>query len=261
MPGRVLLAGEGSIARVVLSHPGKLNAMSRAMWRELRGAFESVRSGRDWRCVLVHGEGGNFCAGGDISEYPEFRFSEASLREFHENDVWGALGAMLECDLPVVAQIEGACMGAGLEIASCCDIRIAEESATFGAPIARLGFPMAPREAQLLTRVAGETTAREMLLEAAMLPAGEMKARGFLNRIVPDGEAPAQARASAERICALAPQAARLNKQALRALGPQPWPPEAVSQTGRFADAYRYADSTEHREGIDAFVEKRKPRF
>ena len=261
MPGQVLFSGEGSIAAVVMSHPGKLNAMSRAMWRELRGVFEAIQSDRDWRCVLVHGDGANFCAGGDISEYPEFRFGEASLREFHEDDVWGALRAMLECDVPVVARIEGACMGAGLEIASCCDIRIAAQSATFGAPIARLGFPMAPREAQLLTRAAGEATAREMLLEAAVLSAAEMKARGFLSRIVPEGEAPAQARASAERICALAPQAARLNKQALRTLALQPWPPETASQTGTFAGAYRYADSAEHREGIDAFVEKRKPRF
>jgi enoyl-CoA hydratase/carnithine racemase len=261
MPGQIIFTGEGPIALVVLSHPGKLNAMSRAMWRELRGVFESIQSGRNWRCVLVHGEGGNFCAGGDISEYPEFRFGEASLREFHESDVWGALRAMLECDVPVVARIEGACMGAGLEIASCCDIRIAAESATFGAPIARLGFPMAPREAQLLTRAAGEATAREMLLEAAVLSAAEMKRRGFLNRVVPESEAPAQARASAERIYALAPQAARLNKQSLRALAPEPWPPEAARQTGTFAGAYRYADSAEHREGIGAFLDKRKPQF
>src|SRR6185369_1577104 len=188
MPGQIFFTGEGPIALVVLSHPGKLNAMSRAMWRELRGVFESIQSRRDWRCVLVHGDGANFCAGGDISEYPEFRFGEASLREFHESDVWGALRAMLECDVPVVARIEGACMGAGLEIASCCDIRIAAESATFGAPIARLGFPMAPREAQLLVHAGGQLTAREMLLEASVLPAAQMQARGFLNRIVADGQ-------------------------------------------------------------------------
>ncbi len=256
MPGQIFFTGEGPIALVVLSHHGKLNAMSRAMWRELRGVFESIQSRRDWRCVLVHGEGGNFCAGGDISEYPGFRFGEASLREFHENDVWGALRAMLECDVPVVARIEGACMGAGLEIASCCDIRIAAESATFGAPIARLGFPMAPREAQLVTRAAGEATAREMLLEAAVLTAAEMKARGFLNWVVPDDDAATQAWASAQRISALAPQASRLNKQALRALAPQ-----SIEGPGALAGEYRYADSAEHREGINAFLEKRKPEF
>jgi enoyl-CoA hydratase len=263
MSGQVLLTGSGPIAHVTLSHPGKLNAMSRSMWRDLRAVFTRIQSGREWRCVLVQGEAGNFCAGGDISEYPGFRFDEVSLKDFHENDVWGALAAVLECDVPVVAAIEGACMGAGIEIASCCDIRIAAQSATFGAPIAKLGFPMAPREAQLVLRAAGESTARELLLEAAVLPAQEMKARGFLHRVVPDTEAPGCARASAERVAALAPEAARLNKQALRALASQPWPPQPPGHPSSetVTGAYRYADSIEHREGIGAFLDKRKPVF
>ncbi len=252
MPGQVIFAGEGAIALVTLSHPGKLNAMSRTMWRELRAVFDRIQAGDEWRCVLVRGDGGAFCAGGDISEYPSFRFGEASLRAFHEDDVWGGLRAMLDCDVPVVAQIEGACMGAGMEIASCCVIRIAGASSKFGAPIAKLGFPMAPREAQVVARAAGEATAREMLLEAAVLPAEEMKARGFLNRVAADNEVPAEALASAQRVAALAPQAARLNKQALRAL--------ARGETA-LTHAYRYADSGEHREGIAAFLEKRKPVF
>lgn len=262
MPGQVLLSGEGPIAFVRLSHAGRLNAMSRAMWQQLRALFETIQSGGPWRCVVVQGEACNFCAGGDISEYPDFRFSEAQLRDFHENDVWGGLGAMLACDVPVVACIEGACMGAGLEIASCCDIRIGAESAVFGAPIAKLGFPMAPREAQLLVRAAGEATAREMLLEAAVLPASEMKSRGFLSRVVPDADARAQALAAAQRVAALSPQAARLNKQALRALAPQPLPSAATEHAAQaLAGAYRYADSAEHREGITAFLDKRKPLF
>jgi enoyl-CoA hydratase/carnithine racemase len=253
VPGRVHCSVDGRIARVVLSHPGKLNAMCRAMWRELRAVFDDLQArSAELRCVLVAGEAGSFCAGGDISEYPAFRFDKGSLADFHESDVWGGLGAMLACDLPVVAAIEGACMGAGLEIACCCDIRIAGESAKFGAPIAKLGFPMAPREAMLVGRVAGETTAREMLLEAAVLSAGEMKSRGFLTRLVPQGQAGSQAELSASRIAELSPQAARLNKQALRALSFS----AAVGEA-----AYSYADSAEHREGIAAFLEKRKPQF
>jgi enoyl-CoA hydratase/carnithine racemase len=263
MPGQVLFTAEGLVAVVTLSHPGKLNAMSRAMWGELRAAFEKIQSAGEWRCVLVQGEGGTFCAGGDISEYPEFRFSEAALRDFHEKDVWGALRSMLACDVPVVAKIEGACMGAGLEIASCCDMRIATESATFGAPIARLGFPMAPREAQLVLRAAGELTAREMLLEAAILPAAEMKARGFLSAVVTGPDLTARAGASAQRVAALAPQAARLNKQTLRSLALQPWPsgPANEAALAAITGAYAYAGSAEHREGVGAFLEKRKPAF
>lgn len=247
MPGEIRFTAEGPIAFVTLSHPGKLNAMSRSMWRELRAVFERVHASSEWRCAVVRGEGGAFCAGGDISEYPSFRFDEEALRAFHEEDVWGGLAAMLECDVPIVAQVEGACMGAGLEIASCCDIRIAGEKAKFGAPIAKLGFPMAPREAQVVARAAGELTAREMLLEAAVLSAAEMKSRGFLNRVATDVDVATQALASARRIAALSPQAARLNKQTLRG--------------GSSAGAYRYADSAEHREGIAAFLEKRSFRF
>lgn len=261
--GRVDCQVQGAIAHVSLSHPGKLNAMSRAMWRELRALFEDLPTRAGLRCVVLRGEGGHFCAGGDIAEYPAFRFDPAGLRDFHENDVWGGLNSLLRCELPVVAQIEGHCMGAGLELASCCDIRVAAASARFGAPIARLGFPMAPREAQLVARAVGQATARELLLEAAVLDAPEMKARGFLNRVVSDAEAPAQALASARRIASLAPQAARLNKQTLRALAPVPaTPAQAEAAMQALAEqAYTYADSSEHREGIAAFLAKRPPVF
>ncbi|MCB2070936.1 MAG: enoyl-CoA hydratase/isomerase family protein, partial [Ottowia sp.] len=129
------------MARVTLVNPGKLNVMTRTMWRELRKVFTTLARSADVRCVVVAGEGASFCAGGDIAEYPDFRFEPGSLRDFHEEDVWGGLAAMLACDVPMIAAIEGHCMGGGMEIASCCDIRVAAEHTQFGAPIARLGFP------------------------------------------------------------------------------------------------------------------------
>ncbi len=262
MPGLVKLEYEGRLALVSLSNPGKLNAMSRNMWGELRAIFTTIQDAPEVRCVIVRGESvrgeaGAFCAGGDIAEYPEFRFHEKALAEFHEKDVWGGLSAMLKCDVPMIAQIDDACMGAGMEIASCCDIRIAGEGARFGAPIARLGFPMAPREAQLVMSAAGEVTVREMLLEAAVLGAAEMKSRGFLTRVVADAEVADAAGKAAQRICALAPQAARLNKKTIRALKAYP-----VAGAAKLAAiAYRYADGAEHQEGVNAFIEKRKPAF
>ena len=258
MTGQVTLAIDGPLATLTLSHPGKLNAMSRAMWRELRNAFDLIQANSALRCVLVRGEGGHFCAGGDISEYAQFRFEEATLRDFHEDEVWGGLQAMLDCDVPIVAQIEGNCMGAGLEIACCCDMRLAAQSAKFGAPIAKLGFPMAPREAALVRRVAGELTAREMLLAASVLDSAAMMQRGFLNTVLADEALGAQAQVLSARISSLAPQAARLNKQSLRALAHST---HGLPATDLIASAYRYADSDEHREGVGAFVAKRPPRF
>jgi len=259
MTGQVRLAIQGAVGRLTLSHPGKLDAMSRAMWRELREAFLRIQADAQLRCVIVSGENGSFCAGGDIAEYPSFRFDSASLRRFHEEEVWGALAAMLACDVPVLAHIDGACMGAGLEIACCCDIRIAGTGARFGAPIGRLGFPMAPRELQLVAAKAGEATLRELLLEGVQLDARELKARGFLQRVVANEALAQEVEASAARIARLAPQAARMNKQLLRQLAggaaEAPLPQELL------AKAYDYAASAEHREGISAFLEKRPPRF
>lgn len=267
MSGEVLVQdSEGGVVYVTLRHTGRLNAMSRPMWRQLRAVFEDLQRRPEARCVVIAGEGGAFCAGGDISEYPGFRFDAAALRDFHENDVWGGLNAMLQCDVPIVAAISGACMGAGVEIASCCDVRVAGQSARFGAPIAKLGFPMAPREAQLVAGAVGDTAARQMLLEAATFSAADLLTRGFLSRVVGDEAVAAEAQASATRIAALAPQAARLNKQTLRALKT---PVASVNQAraaietivNAAADPYAYAASAEHREGIIAFLEKRPPRF
>lgn len=255
MTGRVHLAIDHALARVTLSHPGKFNAMSRAMWRELKAVFDGLQTRTDLRCVTVAGEGGHFCAGGDIAEYPGFRFDRDELRTFHEDEVWGGLNAMLACDLPLLAQIDGNCMGAGVEIAACCDVRVAGEGARLGAPIARLGFPMAPREAQLVAREAGLATAREMLLEAAVLDAAEMKARGFLHAVRPDAEVAADVLSRAQRIARLAHEASRMNKQTLRALATGQPVESLVDQ------AYHYADRAEHREGIAAFLAKRAPAF
>jgi enoyl-CoA hydratase/carnithine racemase len=259
MPGQVRLATHGPVGRVTLSHPGKLDAMSRAMWRELRATFERLQGDPELRCVVIGGENGSFCAGGDIAEYPSFRFDPESLRRFHEEEVWGALAAMLACELPIVAHIDGACMGAGIEIACCCDLRIAGTGARFGAPIGRLGFPMAPREAQLVAAVAGEATLREMLLEGAVLDAREMKARGFLQRVVRHEDLALEIEGTAARIAQLAPQAARMNKRILRRVAGQA--ADAPIAADLLERAYDYATSTEHREGVSAFLEKRAPRF
>ena len=255
MGGRVSQTLEAGVARVVLRHAGKFNAMSRAMWVELRSVFEALNALADLRCVIVSGVDGHFCAGGDIAEYPGFRFDEAALRHFHDNEVWGGLQAVLDCPVPVIAQIEGNCMGAGVEIASCCDLRVAGQGARFGAPIARLGFPMAPREAQLVLREVGASVARAMLLAAAVFDAAQMHQRGFLNTVLADADVAAEVTQRAAAMSKLAPQAARMNKQTLKILMNQGLTERLLSE------AYGYADTAEHREGIAAFLGKRSPVF
>lgn len=264
MTGRVRFERHPRLAQVAvltLDHPGKRNAVSVAMWQALRAVFEGL-AGRepDLRAVIVRGADATFVAGGDIAEFPAFRFQPDTLRQFHEGVVAPALASIWDCDIPVVAQIEGACIGGGLEIAAMCDIRICGTTSRFGAPIARLGFPMAIDELIGLVRLAGHATAAEMLLEARVYDAADALRLGLVHRVVADAEVAAEAEASAARIAALAPQAARLNKRALRLIAAGANHPDAVDETRR-RELVGYSDSDDHREGIDAFLNKRQPRF
>jgi enoyl-CoA hydratase/carnithine racemase len=256
MPVALQRADAAGIARITLANPGKLNALTAAMWRELRAAVRACEADAATRAVIVAGADGQFAAGGDIEEFPDFRFDAATLARFHEEDVRPALVALRDSDLPLVAQIEGACIGGGLEIAACCDLRIAGEGARFGVPIARLGFPIAPAELEIVAAVIGPTVLRELLIEARVLDAGEALARGLVTRVVADAAVAAEARAAAERIARLSPQALRLNKRALREFARAP-----LSDAAARLPHYDYAASAEHREGLAAFKEKRPPRF
>jgi len=258
MPGSITLQHDAPVARVVLANPGKLNAIDIAMWRELRALFEGLQAlaaADAPRVVIVCGSDRQFASGGDIVEFAEFRFDEARLRDFHENIVAPALHAMLACDIPLIAQIDGACIGGGLEIAACCDIRICGHGSRFGAPIAKLGFPMAPGELQILSRVAGAALLREMLLEARLIDAARAFALGLVHTVVDDAEVAREVLLRAERVAELSPQAARINKRTLRQIAAGG--PRSAERLAHF----NYAASAEHREGVMAFIEKRVPRF
>jgi enoyl-CoA hydratase len=261
MAGHVHLhaADADGIARLQFSHPGKLNALSVQMWRDLRSLVEglnALHADAGPRVVLVQGDGGSFVAGADIEEFPDFRFDADTLAHYHEEVVAPALNALLDCERPLVAQIEGACVGGGLEIAACCDLRICGESSRFGVPIAKLGFPMAPLEVEIVARVIGETTLRELLIDARVLGAAEARERGLVTRVVADDAVAAEAQATAARIARLSPQALRLNKRALRQFARS-----SGSSRDERAPHYAYAPTAEHREGLAAFNEKRPAQF
>lgn len=264
--GEVRVLQQAGWAQVVLDNPGKFNAMSRSMWRELQQVFTNLHQQDGLRCILLSGSDGHFCAGGDISEYPQFRFEQESLRAFHEDVVWGGLQAMLDCDVPIVARIEGNCMGAGVEIASCCDIRLGASSSRYGAPIARLGFPMAAREAALVSRAVGDSVARAMLLSAELFDASRMLQCGFLTHCVSDAALEADVLALVQRQLQLAPMATRAHKRLLRALNAPLLRVNQAPGTGgevvlEGIRAFAYAADAEHREGVEAFLAKRRPAF
>lgn len=254
--GRVLLKCEGAFAWVTLSHPGRLNAISVAMWRELERVFGAIARDDALRCVIVRGEGGNFAAGADIREFPQVRGDFDRVQHYHRHILAPALKAIADCPHPVLAQIDGVCVGGGLEIASQCDLRIAGASSRFGVPINRLGFPMAPDEMRGLLQLVGRANTLAILLEGRVFDAHEARELGLLTRVLPDAEVAGDVLRTAHRIARGAPLAARLNKrQATR-----------LQQGGElteddYRDFFSYAESRDHQEGVRAFLAGDEPTF
>jgi enoyl-CoA hydratase len=243
------------IAFVTLSNPGKLNALDVSMWLALRECFNALSANEDLRCIIIGGADRNFAAGADIQEFATVRSNVKDGMFYHNDTVALALLAISQCQHPIIAAIEGICVGGGLEIACTCDIRIAAPDARFGIPINRLGFPLAPEELRGLLELTGKAVALEILLEGRVFDALEAKQKGLLHRISENVREEAQT--SALRIAQGAPIAARVNKQLIKrmtAIAP------ALSEAEAHA-VFAFLDTDDYREGVASFLDKRPPQF
>ena len=243
------------IATVTLSNPGKLNAMNATMWQELRHTMLRLAEDADIRCVIVRGAGEVFAAGGDIEELREARATVDSALAYHES-VGQVLQAIQQLPQPTIAAIQGPCAGAGLEIACSCDLRIAGQSARFGAPVMKLGFSMYPGELAGLLALAGPALTKEILLEGRLLTAADALSKGLLTRVVSDDDVQTEAMTTAQRIASGAPLVARWHKQWIERL----MDPAQLSE-GEKRASFAFVDSEDYVEGLAAFLEKRPPRF
>ena len=143
MSDPILQTIDGPIATVVLNNPDKMNALTLDAWAGLGRVIAALSENTDLRCVVIRGAGDKaFCAGADIADFVENRADAAQARNYGAV-VAETLNALVGCLHPTVAVIQGACTGGGLEIACCCDIRIANASSRFGVPINRLGHAFA----------------------------------------------------------------------------------------------------------------------
>src|SRR5215831_17705793 len=155
MSAPILITREGAIATIVLNRPDKLNALTKAMWQELRSAIVTASADDGLRCIIVRGAGEKaFSAGNDIGEFSVARSNKSQAIEYGRV-MHATAQSLAECRHPLVAQIHGVCVGGGLEIAALCDIRICGQSSRFGAPIKNLGLVMAYPEMAPLLRLAG----------------------------------------------------------------------------------------------------------
>ncbi len=256
MSGEILFSCDDAIATLTLSNPGRLNAINAAMWVQLREAMERINADTDLRCVIITGADEAFAAGGDIEEFLTVRATVDDALQYHEEWVAKALDAIRDCPIPTVAAINGACVGGGLEIAGCCDIRIGGESARFGAPINRLGFSMYPGEMAGLLALVGPAVLLEILLEGRILSAHEALQKGLLSRVVDDQSVMTEATSCAMRVAAGAPLVARWHKHWVRRLAEN----KPLTTAEKHA-AFAFLDTADYAEGIAAFLAKRQPRF
>jgi enoyl-CoA hydratase len=254
---RILSERDGNIATVILSNPGKMNALNAAMWRELKQVMDGLHGDESLRCVVIRGEGKVFAAGGDIEEFLSERNNYEQALKYHGEWVAGALNSITACRHPTVALIHGPCMGGGLEVAGQCDLRIAGESAKFGAPIQRLGFSMAHTELAGLLQLTGPAVALEILLEGRILTSTEAYVKGLVTRVISDDKVDDEAYATARRIAAGAPLVARTHKQLVRRLMLTDLPMTEEEIRANLS----YLDSADYHEGLAAFLEKRTPNF
>jgi enoyl-CoA hydratase/carnithine racemase len=256
----ILTAIDGPVATITLNRPDRLNAMNLPMWQALGDALEAItdqsHAAQGPHCLILRGAGGKaFAAGADIGEFDTVRATPDQAKDY-DVIMRRTLNLVRDCPLPVIAAIEGACVGGGLELACLCDLRISNESGRFGVPINRIGVVMAYPEIQAIQRLIGPANTLSILLEAKIVPAVEALRMGLVNRVVPDDAFEDHLTETAKTIAKGAPGVNAWHKKFIRRLQDS----TPVSET-ELDECYDFLNTEDYREGVASFKEKRKPLF
>jgi enoyl-CoA hydratase len=219
----VLVQASEPVATITLNKPERLNALDVAMWEGLAEACRAVDAAPGVRVAILQGAGGCFCAGLDVkagstlsgravADSPALALAGIQA---HLGHLQACFTAVERLRVPVVAAIERACMGAGLELALCCDVRIAAEGTRFSIPEVQLGLVPDMGGTQRLPRTVGIGRAKELIYTARRFDAAEALGMGLVNAVYPAAELPARAAALASEIAANAPLAVQAAKRAI----------------------------------------------
>jgi enoyl-CoA hydratase len=245
----------GRVAHLELVNP-PLNLVTRELTEQLREALARLAATDDVRAVVVSGSGERaFCAGSHIGEFEGLRGRVAEGKLLLEKLVYRELARL---PMPTIAAIEGDALGGGLELALCCDLRIASARARFGLPEVRLAVLPGSGGTQRLPRVVGPARAKELILTGRIIAADEAERIGLVNEVVPAGEARKRADAIGEDIAARGPLAVREAKRLIDAAL------DVDLDAGLAAEldaSERIFASEDMLEGARAFFEKRDPRY
>lgn len=251
----VLLSVDDEIAEVTINRPGKLNALNEAVRSELTEVFDDLAARDDVKVVVLHGAGEKaFVAGADVSEFAA-RTPEEQREVYRHRRVYDALA---EFPKPVICAIHGFCLGGGNELALACDIRVADSTARFGQFEVRLGLIPGAGGTQRLARLVGSGQALRIGLCGDLVDAAEAHRIGLVEFLTEEGGHLAKARALAGRMTRWSLVTLRLVKQAVREAHERHLSDGLAAEKELFLEAFASEDG---REGVQAFVEKRRPRF
>ncbi len=242
---------------IVFDHPERRNAISVEMWRQIPLAVQEFAEDASVRVVLLRGAGEDaFVAGADISEFGEKR-SGSSATDY---DVDGAraFAALAGLAKPVIAMVRGYCVGGGVAIALCADLRYAAQDAVFAIPAAQLGVGYHMAGIEMLQSVVGPSRAKEIFFTARRYSATDAFAMGLVNEVIPGAELLGRVRDTARRIADNAPLTIGSVKRIVSELAK---PPQQRDRAGIDASIAACFESEDYREGVQAFLSKRKPRF
>jgi enoyl-CoA hydratase len=253
---KILSATHGAIGTLTFNQPERHNAMSLDMWRAATAVLQQFEHDAAVRVIVLTGAGGKaFVSGADISKFESERATVDAVLEYNAA-VDRFSQALEDCSKPTIAMIRGYCLGGGVGIAVCCDLRIANDVARFAVPAAKLGLGYGYANVRRITDLVGPQFVTEMLLTARQFDSGDALRTGLVNHVVPDTEIEGYVRELAGSISNNAPLTIRAVKRIVRELHSDT--PDVAACDALVRQCFESAD---YREGRKAFLEKRKPVF
>ncbi|HEV8614447.1 MAG TPA: enoyl-CoA hydratase [Methylomirabilota bacterium] len=253
----LLVERKDAVATITLNRPQARNAIDLVMRRELLAALDEVEGDETARVLVLTGAGGHFCSGGDVKTMREKRSTAAEGRARVELLNRMVL-RLVDFPRPTIAMVDGFAVGAGSNLALCCDLIVASDRAKFGELFWKIGLVPDGGGTWLLSRVIGLPRAKELIFTADIIDAAEAARIGLVNRVVPATELAATTRALAEKIAAGPPAVLRMAKHMVNRA--------ATSDLATALDLEAFSQgvaisSEDHQEGISSFFDKRPPTF
>ncbi|HEX9192273.1 MAG TPA: enoyl-CoA hydratase [Burkholderiales bacterium] len=255
---RIVAEKQGPVGWLTFNNPARRNAISIDMWEAIPKVLDRFEQDPEVRAIVLKGEGDKaFVSGADVSQYEKQRSSAEGIQYYEE--IAGRVAERLQsCDKVIIAMIRGYCLGAGVNIALCCDLRIAAEDAKLGIPAAKLGLGYRAASLKNLVDIAGPAYAREVLITGRHFSAGEAKAMGLVHRVAPVAELESLVLEYCAMISENAPLTIRASKRVVRELLKLSPAFDAEACAALVKQCF---ESQDYVEGRRAFMEKRKPVF